>query len=709
MHQHQEASTKGLLGKLCSGEKKLAGKVFYLDNLKKRPAALLVEAIYFQGGRVESFLHNGVSFVVTGNRDVLNVAKKESEEAKGPVVQEDNILIKDKQQPRHSKLKACGSRGRALLEKAIRNNNERLGSSILANAKAWGVEILFVDAVLLYLKHLNKDTQRKQKKTDNPAVKGQFTIAIALRSPFIKIEDVSRKYKPLHVQAMNFPILHFSNRFSPFESPSRVLVKQAEKAPVKNRERSHAESGATVEDSHSALSPSPWHYRKRDHSFCECCHQPFSNFEEHLQSGQHRAFVQDSSNYSLVDQLVSQMLPGFSLISLLSVSDRHSAPSPIPYMDELLPLTDADGANVGSLSSNPRWMAASGSPAASDQVGPYPIPDVETPPAKLSSLCHVQVKEPDISSSMVIMEKNLEFNHHDPESQQTQQLDLFPSCDPYSQPPVLSPQIPNSDEFLEPHCLYSEPPALSPQCYSTVGACKVDSYLDSLPQSNLENPSLQKVDFWPSNNSDRTTKKRHISTPKHVQCKRRRTTTTSGGGLPEGADEILSGKSNVDIACKSHLSPSLFFEHCAAQICPQKQEQSNISRLSKVQPVWLGPYIQLFNEPLACQDTKPSQSTSFCIDSTLIPDVGKLVSSSDSDWDCELLPQLESTAAPGHRNLNLQNCELDKDVLQRPHAWMHDSTYESRLHTVLQPEKSAATLLNNASSRALVQIVEVQH
>lgn len=34
---------------------------------------------------------------------------------------------------------------------------------------------------------------------------------------------------------------------------------------------------------------------------------------QHLQSDQHRQFVLDSSNYSVVDQLVAAMLPGFDL------------------------------------------------------------------------------------------------------------------------------------------------------------------------------------------------------------------------------------------------------------------------------------------------------------------------------------------------------------------------------------------------------------
>ncbi len=49
--QHQQyAEEQGLLGSLCSGQKKLEGKTFYLDNVKKRSTALLLEAIPLLGG-----------------------------------------------------------------------------------------------------------------------------------------------------------------------------------------------------------------------------------------------------------------------------------------------------------------------------------------------------------------------------------------------------------------------------------------------------------------------------------------------------------------------------------------------------------------------------------------------------------------------------------------------------------------------------------
>lgn len=52
----------GLLGELGPGEKKLEGKSFYLDGVKKRSTALLLEAISLHGG-VGLFMYNLLSSI----------------------------------------------------------------------------------------------------------------------------------------------------------------------------------------------------------------------------------------------------------------------------------------------------------------------------------------------------------------------------------------------------------------------------------------------------------------------------------------------------------------------------------------------------------------------------------------------------------------------------------------------------------------------
>ncbi|KAK7919551.1 hypothetical protein WMY93_010835 [Mugilogobius chulae] len=218
----------GLLGKLAPGEKKLDGRTFYLDRVKKRSTTLLLEAITLFGGKVESFLHKDVTFVVTGCLEELeqkdSETKPKTEGEATPSKQRESTLKQDRQKqgtPRPA-LNACGSRGKALLEKAILNNERLQASSALTNARSWGVKILFADDVLFYLKQLSRDSlDTKSKKSEKVYSKQSPNCvkAAPLRSPYLKVEDSSRKYKPLHMQSMSFPSLYYSGRYSPFECP----------------------------------------------------------------------------------------------------------------------------------------------------------------------------------------------------------------------------------------------------------------------------------------------------------------------------------------------------------------------------------------------------------------------------------------------------------------------------------------------------------
>lgn len=99
-----------------------------------------------------------------------------------------------------------------------------------------------------------------------------------------------------------------------------------------------------------------------------------------------------------------------------------------------------------------------------------------------------------------------------------------------------------------------------------------------------------------------------------------------------------------------------------------------------------------------------SHSTSVCIESALIPNISAL--SSDSDWDCDLLSHLPSGTPLTSTE---PTCELNKELLHKPCTWMHDTSYESRLHNVLQLPAQTMSMDSTSFSRTVVQIVEVQH
>ncbi|XP_071319309.1 uncharacterized protein dbf4b isoform X2 [Trachinotus anak] len=821
MHKQQYAEERGLLGKLCPGEKKLEGKTFYLDNVKKRPTALLLEAISLLGGRVESFLHKDVNFVVTGSQDGLKEercvvtkggAKGTSEDAQHPIKRRESVLSSEKRRPETPRPVACGSRGKALLEKAIRNNERLQGSSVLANAQSWGVKILYVDDVLLYLKQLTDSFSVKYKRPETyTKQQGTHVVkAAALRSPYLKIEDMSRKYKPLLMQSMTFPSLCYLGRFSPFESPPPLFEKQTEQGETKTREKKKVES-STQDKSQTPLNcnPSPWRPRKKDTSYCECCHQPFTNLDEHLQSDQHRMFVLDPTNYSVVDQLVAEMLPGFNPCPSQQSEETNRPPTPLTIQDvcELEPLTDAEtesavqalrrqDSTFNTHISSPVRAHPFFGPASPSAGVQFPIPCPATPPADIQSFAPTECQFPEIhprASSPAMPVLDVEPQAHTSASQQ-----LFPcpgtpcpSPDPYSLPPALSPQLPYSSYIL--HSPYSDPPVLSPQPYVTEEAvegvnCEMDT-AETLSESvsadtltilipRLPSVAVTKAEEVKGSNQDdlllfseiicsssgaecdklvsrrsrslprqsatapNCKKRCRSASPECSHSKRRRITVKFGDSCRWSEQGHTSAKPESDITAKSegcslfdkascHIvqcspHPEAFTTFCGPTVqnftsAPSQMDilgngSTSVVAVSKV---------KTFDPPLHFPKDKSqtafssqgsqrslSHSTSVCIESALIPDLAT-PSSSDSDWDCHLLSRLGPTSATPQSPTE-QNCELDKELLHRPCTWMHDTSYESRLHTVLQPSTPAASLCGEEMdpavfSRTVVQIVEVQH
>ncbi|KAG6922232.1 DBF4 zinc finger B, partial [Chelydra serpentina] len=88
------------------------------------------------------------------------------------------------------------SRGKELLQKAMRNQDSSSSSSILANARSWGVRILRVDEMMAYVQQLLFRVSGARKQSEK-MVKcfsmGQGVLKVGkLKPPFLKIEDQSR-------------------------------------------------------------------------------------------------------------------------------------------------------------------------------------------------------------------------------------------------------------------------------------------------------------------------------------------------------------------------------------------------------------------------------------------------------------------------------------------------------------------------------------
>ncbi|XDV44808.1 hypothetical protein PO909_013046 [Leuciscus waleckii] len=107
----------------------------------------------------------------------------------------------------------------------------------------------------------------------------------------------------------------YSGKYSPFEPLiPRQSGRSKDEDPSKDNLRKKEEPSSsclklqTVPLTASATPKGP---TKKSSGYCECCHMPYKDQYEHLQSEKHRSFIQNDSNYAVVDQLTAGMNANF--------------------------------------------------------------------------------------------------------------------------------------------------------------------------------------------------------------------------------------------------------------------------------------------------------------------------------------------------------------------------------------------------------------
>ncbi|NXE70018.1 DBF4B protein, partial [Calcarius ornatus] len=283
----------------------LRGQSFYLDLPSGRSARDLAEAIGRLGGVTESFLSKEVTCVVSSNREAKRGQPRAREEKQNSPTAEStksmsSVRAAPKGTPARARQKppytALLSRGKELLNKAMKNQVSSLGwallglgdtcsgSSILANARLWGVQILHVDGILLCG---GSALCAAQLLPVSPSCRAPAASSSARQ----QTEGLQMQFRPFHHQFQSFPALNFlaPKSSSPFE-------------PLKSLSNScQASAGGKSPRSTHVTVP------RRRRGFCECCQETFEELQKHLQSPQHQRFAQDSSQYIPVDRVISQL------------------------------------------------------------------------------------------------------------------------------------------------------------------------------------------------------------------------------------------------------------------------------------------------------------------------------------------------------------------------------------------------------------------
>ncbi|XP_075631020.1 protein DBF4 homolog B isoform X1 [Balearica regulorum gibbericeps] len=296
----------------------LRGKSFYLDLPSGRSARELAEAIRRLGGVTESFLSKEVSYVVSSSKEAKRDKARTQTEKWSNVTSEDakaTSPVPSTSKGNHTRPHqkppdtALISRGKELLQKAMKNQDTCSGSSILANARLWGVQILHMDEMLSYAQQLLRAISGARKRCQKTEAKclpsgSKIHKAGKLKPPFLKVEDQSRQFRPFHHQFKSFPDLNFlapktSSPFEPLKSLSNSCrARGAEGCPMRS-------------DGEKSPRSTPVTVPKKKRGFCECCQETFEELQKHLQSPQHTRFALDDSQYAPVDRVISQLTNNF--------------------------------------------------------------------------------------------------------------------------------------------------------------------------------------------------------------------------------------------------------------------------------------------------------------------------------------------------------------------------------------------------------------
>ncbi|XP_054957970.2 protein DBF4 homolog B isoform X5 [Pan paniscus] len=284
-----------------------SGKSFYLDLPAGKNLQFLTGAIQQLGGVIEGFLSKEVSYIVSSRREVKAESSGKSHRgcpspSPSEVRVETSAMVDPKgSHPRPSRKPVDLvplSRGKELLQKAIRNQGSISGggsggsSSLLTNARSWGVRILHVDEMMMHVQQLSlaslcvKKQQPKKPEGTCPAAESRTRKVARLKAPFLKIEDESRESK------------------------------DGEPSP------------------RSAARTMP----RRKKGYCECCQEAFEELHVHLQSAQHRSFALEAHLYAEVDRIIAQLSHSFADIPFQAGLPRWSG-SPASDCDPLCPET----------------------------------------------------------------------------------------------------------------------------------------------------------------------------------------------------------------------------------------------------------------------------------------------------------------------------------------------------------------------------------
>ncbi|NXK35777.1 DBF4A protein, partial [Piprites chloris] len=299
--------------------KPLTGKVFYLDIPSNVISEKLEKDLKELGGRVESFLSKDINYLVTNKKEAKfarslgQISPVRSPESAGIGGNGSPHPSNRKDQRDGSSFKLVDtvrmSRGKSLVEKAIKEQDLIPSGSILSNALSWGVKILHIDDVKNCIEQKKRELYLIKRadisfKDVGKHVTAQKSKTGRLKNPFIRVEDTSRQYRPFYLQLPSFPFLNYCvpKPYSPFEADKKFPSGQKQ---TQSKQRNKINS-----DNDCGMPAQLPQKDKKKRGYCECCGKKYEDLQTHLESERHQNFAQ-STQYKVVDDIISKLVYEF--------------------------------------------------------------------------------------------------------------------------------------------------------------------------------------------------------------------------------------------------------------------------------------------------------------------------------------------------------------------------------------------------------------
>ncbi|XP_023776059.1 protein DBF4 homolog A isoform X3 [Cyanistes caeruleus] len=298
--------------------KPLTGKVFYLDIPSNVISEKLGKDLKELGGRVESFLSKDINYLVTNKKEAKfastlgQISPVPSPESASNGGNGSPHPSNRKDRPDGSSFKIVDtvrmSRGKSLVEKAIKEQDLIPSGSILSNALSWGVKILHIDDVKNCIEQKKRELYLIKRAGSSSKDVGKHITAQKsktgrLKIPFIRVEDRSRQYRPFYLQLLSFPFLNYCvpKPYSPFEVDKKYPSGQKQ-TQTKERNKINSDKDCGM--------PAQFPQDKRKRGYCECCGKKYEDLQTHLESERHQNFAQ-STQYKVVDDIISKLVYEF--------------------------------------------------------------------------------------------------------------------------------------------------------------------------------------------------------------------------------------------------------------------------------------------------------------------------------------------------------------------------------------------------------------